>query len=480
MQYEPVIGLEIHCELDTRSKLFCGCSTAFGSEPNSQVCPVCLGMPGVLPVMNRVAFEYALKMAIALDCTVPDRTVFDRKNYYYPDLPKNYQISQLHKNLGDNGTVDIIVDGEIKKVGIWNVHLEEDAGKLTHSESASDSYSLVDLNRTGQPLLEIVSAPDMRSAAEAESYMRTLRAILLYTEVSDCKMEEGKLRFEPSISIRPIGSEEFGVRVEVKNIGSISAAVKAVEYEIARQTKAWESGEELVQETRLWNEQRDRTETMRRKETSADYRYFPEPDLVDVEIDEYWKERVYSTIPELPVAKRLRFQDKLKLSDYDAAVLADDHRLAKYFEDAVGSADASPKAVANWVINDVLRIVNEQETTIDAFACPARRIGALAAMTEKGDLNSNMAREVFADMIEKDEEPEAIVEAKGLKQISDSSELEQIVDEVIAGSPDIVASYKAGKTSAANALIGPIMKATKGKANPKMVREIMQQRLEAL
>jgi aspartyl-tRNA(Asn)/glutamyl-tRNA(Gln) amidotransferase subunit B len=479
MKYEPVIGLEVHCELDTRSKLFCGCSTAFGGAPNSQVCPVCLGMPGVLPVLNRTAFDYALKAALALECTVAERTCFDRKNYYYPDLPKNYQISQNYRNLGEGGRVDVLVDGAVKSVGIWNVHLEEDAGKLIHSERG-ESHSLVDLNRAGRPLLEIVSAPDLRSADEAEAYMRTLRAILRYTGVSDCKMEEGKLRFEPSVSVRPVGSEEFGARVEIKNIGSISAAVKAIRYEIDRQTRAWDGGEELVQETRLWSEARERTETMRRKETSADYRYFPEPDLVDIAVDEAWKRRLREAIPELPVARRLRFMKQMKLSAYDADVLADDAPLADYFEQAAATADAPPKAVANWIINDVLRTLHAREQSIDDFPCPPERIAKLAEMTEKGALNINMAREVFAEMLESGRDPAAIVEAGGLKQISDTDELEGIVENIIADHPDVVASFKSGKTAAANALIGPVMKATKGKANPKMVREILQKRLEAV
>ena len=472
--------MEVHAELDTRTKLFCGCGTTFGAEPNTQVCPVCLGMPGVLPVMNRPAFDYALKMALALNCKIAMRTRFDRKNYYYPDLPKNYQISQMYNNLGERGCLEIIVGGEVKKVGIWNVHLEEDAGKLTHSESPGENYSLVDLNRTGQPLLEIVSAPDMRSAAEAEAFMRALRNTLLYTGVSDCKMQEGKLRFEPSISLRPEGREELGARVEVKNIGSISAAVKSVEYEIKRQTELLDAGETVAQETRLWDERFERTAVMRRKETSADYRYFPEPDLVEIHLDEKWLARVRASIPELPVARRLRFQRELGLSEYDAGVLTDDLPLANYFEQCIKQGQASAKSVANWVINDVLRLLKEREMSVADFTCPPARIASLAALVDSGELTLVTAREVFAEMIEKDEEPAAIVEAKGLTQISDTAAIEKIVDQVLAGNPTIVADYKAGKKAAANALIGPVMRATKGKANPQVVRECLYQRLDAL
>jgi len=480
MKYEAVIGMEVHAELDTRTKLFCGCKTTFGAAPNTQVCPVCLGMPGVLPVMNRVAFEYALKMALALNCEVPLRTRFDRKNYYYPDLPKNYQISQMYNNLGLDGHLEIVVDGTVKRVGIWNVHLEEDAGKLMHSDAPGESYSLVDLNRTGRPLLEIVTAPDMRSSAEAEAFMRTLRSTLLYTEVSDCKMQEGRLRFEPSVSLRPEGEETLGARVEVKNIGSISAATKAVEYEIKRQTRLLESGERVSQETRLWDDRMERTMAMRRKETSADYRYFPEPDLVEIEMDDAWLNRVRASIPELPVARRLRFQRKLGLSEYDAGVLTDDRSLADYFEECVSSGKASAKSVANWVANDVLRLLREREMSVTEFPCPPARIASLAAMVEGGELTVTTARTVFAEMIERNEDPAAIVDAKGLRQISDTSAIEGIVDKVISENPKVAADYRAGKKAAANALIGPVMRATKGKANPRMVREILMKRLESL
>ncbi len=477
MKYEAVIGAEVHAELATETKLFCGCRTAFGASPNTQTCPVCLGMPGVLPVMNRKAFEFALKIALALNCRVDEVTSFDRKNYYYPDLPKNYQISQNHRNIGREGFLDIVVDGALKRVNIWNVHLEEDAGKLVHPEGASDAGTLVDLNRTGTPLLEIVSAPDMRNAAEVESFMKTLRNILLYTGVSDCKMQEGRLRFEPSISLRPAGEQKLGARVEVKNVGSITAVVKAVEYEIERQTKALEAGEKLTQETRLWDDHASRTVSMRRKETSADYRYFPEPDLVEVRISEEWKARVRGTLPELPVPKRLRFRERYGLGDYEAAVLTEDRALADYYEACVAAGEASPKAVANWMINDVLRHLNETRVEIAQFPCAPARVAALAGLAEKGTISLGTAREVFTEMVASDRDPAEIVKAKGLAQISDESFILEVVNRVLAANARSVADYKAGKKAAFNALIGPVMRETKGKANPQVVRQLLEKRL---
>jgi len=476
MTYEAVIGTEVHVELGTQTKLFCGCSTAFGAPPNTQTCPVCLGMPGVLPVMNRLAFEYALRIAVALECEVDPVTSFDRKNYYYPDLPKNYQISQNHRNLGRNGHLDIIVDGQVRRVGIWNVHLEEDAGKLVHPESG-ETASLVDLNRTGTPLLEIVSAPDMRSSAEIDSFMRALRNVLLYCGVSDCKMQEGRLRFEPSISLRPVGQKEFGARFEVKNVGSISAVVKAVEYEIARQTRALDAGEKLSPETLLWDDRMERTLTMRRKETSADYRYFPEPDLVEVRVSEEWKARTRAALPELAVPKRLRFQEKLGLGAYEAGVITDDRALADYYEECVAVGVASPKAVANWIINDVLRTMNERQVEVRDLGCPPRRLAALAELVEKGAISQVTGRAVFADMLSTGEEPADIVKKKGLAQVSDESVIIAIVDRVLAANANSVADWKAGKKAALNALIGPVMRETKGKANPQVVRQLLEKRL---
>jgi len=477
MELEAVVGLEVHAELNTATKLFCGCRTAFGAPPNTQVCPVCLGLPGVLPVINRRAFEKALRAALALNCRIPERTAFDRKNYFYPDLPKNYQISQSYRNLGTEGWVEIIVGGGVKRVGIWNVHLEEDAGKLVHPDEDA-GYSLVDLNRAGVPLLEIVSAPEMRSAAEADAFMRALRSILLYADVSDCRMQEGQLRFEPSVSLRPAGEQALGARVEIKNIGSISAAVKAIEYEIERQRRLLGEGGHVSQETRLWDERLERTVAMRRKETSADYRYFPEPDLVEVRVDRPWLRRLREELPELPVARRLRFTKEYGLSDYDAGVLTEERALADYFEQCVRTGGASPKAVANRITNDVLRYLNERGITVGEFACPPERIAQLATLVEKGRINVATARDVFREMVENDRDPEDIVRAGGLAQISDSDAVAAIVDRVLAEHPRAVADYRAGKKAAFNALIGPVMRMTKGKANPQVVRRILQERLK--
>jgi len=477
VEYEAVIGIEVHAELDTRTKLFCGCRTDFGAPPNTQTCPVCLGMPGVLPVMNRRAFHYALRMAVALNCRVDPVTSFDRKNYYYPDLPKNYQISQSHHNLGRDGYLEVLVDGQVRRVGIWNVHLEEDAGKLVHVESAGQTWTLVDLNRAGVPLLEIVSAPDLRSPSELDAFMRTLRNVLLYTEVSDCKMQEGKLRFEPSVSLRPAGSDRLGARVEIKNVGSITAAVRAVDFEIQRQTRLLQGGEKLSPETRLWDERLQKTVAMRRKETSADYRYFPEPDLVEVRISAQELEEIRRSLPELPLARRLRFRREYGLGDYEAGVLTDDRALADYFEECVRSSGASAKAVANWVTNDLLRVLNEKRVSVSEINCPAPRLAALVEMVERGELNTATGREVFDEMVRTGREPAEIVRDRGLAQVSDEAAIAEIVDRVLAANPKPVQDYKAGKKAAFNALIGPVMRETKGKANPRVVREVLHRRL---
>ena len=368
MKYEVVMGLETHAELDTESKLFCGCSTKFGSEPNTQTCPVCLGLPGVLPVMNKKAFEHSLKAALALNCEISNFTNFDRKSYYYPDLPKNYQISQNYFTIGNNGYVDIVVKGNEKRIGIHNVHLEEEAGKLVHPETSGANYSLVDFNRAGLPLLEIVTQPDMRSVEEVESYMQTLRNILLYIGVSDCKMQEGSLRFEASVSLREKGSNTLGNRVEIKNLNSMKAVIKVLTYEIFRQTALLDKGENILMETRLWDDIDSVSRRMRSKEEAHDYRYFPEPDLVPVWIDQKWIDETRTTIPELPVSRRQRFVNEYTISDYDAGILTEDRSLADYFEECVKMSQDSPKELSNWIINDVLRELNERKTNVQDFA----------------------------------------------------------------------------------------------------------------
>ncbi|MFQ5963122.1 MAG: Asp-tRNA(Asn)/Glu-tRNA(Gln) amidotransferase subunit GatB [Candidatus Scalinduaceae bacterium] len=477
MKYEVVMGLETHAELDTDSKLFCGCSTKFGSEPNTQTCPICLGMPGVLPVMNKKAFEYSLKAALALNCDISKFTNFDRKSYYYPDLPKNYQISQNYFNLGNNGYVDIIVKGEKKRLGIHNVHLEEEAGKLIHPEKSDADYSLVDFNRAGIPLLEIVTEPDMRSVEEVESYMQTLRNILLYIGVSDCKMQEGSLRFEASISLRRKGYDVYGNRVEIKNLNSMKAVLKVLAYEISRQSDLLDKGKEVLMETRLWDEVDAVSRRMRTKEEAHDYRYFPEPDLVPVWIDQKWIDKVKATIPELSVNKRQRFVNEYSISDYDAGVLTEDRSFADYFEECVKLSQNSPKELSNWIINDVLRELNERKTNVQDFVVSPKMLVELVKI--KPTIGSSIAKDVFVEMINTGKTAPSIVKEKNLTQLDDVSELNDIVTKVIEENPKAAEDYSQGKKGALTFLIGQTMKITKGKANPKILTEILKERLSA-
>ncbi|KHE90541.1 MAG: aspartyl/glutamyl-tRNA amidotransferase subunit B [Candidatus Scalindua brodae] len=443
MKYEVVIGLETHAELDTESKLFCGCSTKFGSEPNTQTCPVCLGLPGVLPVMNKKAFEYSLKAAVALYCEINQFTNFDRKSYYYPDLPKNYQTSQNYFNIGNNGYVDMVVAGKEKRISIHNVHLEEEAGKLIHPESSDANYSLVDFNRAGVPLLEIVTQPDMRSIEEVESYMQTLRNILLYIGVSDCKMQEGSLRFEASISLREQGSAIYGNRVEIKNLNSMKAVSKVLTYEISRQSELLDKGEDVLMETRLWDDVNSSSRRMRSKEESHDYRYFPEPDLVPFWIKQEWIDETMATIPELAVSKRQRFVKEYSLSDYDAGILTDDKLLADYFEECVGLSQDSPKELSNWIINDVLRELKERKLNVQHFVISPKMLTELVKI--KPTIGSSIAKEVFVEMINTGKSAHAIVKEKDLVQIDDTSELNEIVIKVIGDNPKAAEDYGQGK-----------------------------------
>lgn len=477
MEYEVVIGLETHAELATVTKLFCGCSTRFGSEPNTQVCPVCLGMPGVLPVMNKKAFEYALKSAIALNCKIGDFTNFDRKSYYYPDLPKNYQISQNYHNLGSDGYMDISVQGRVSRIRIHNVHLEEEAGKLIHPEEAGADYSLVDFNRAGIPLLEIVSYPDMRNMAEVESYMQTLRKILLYTDVSDCKMQEGSLRFEASISLRKKGADTLGNRVEIKNLNSMKSVLKAIDYEAKRQANSLDRGETIDRETRLWDEVNEKSARMRSKEEAQDYRYFPEPDLLPVVISGKWIDEVKMTMPELPLARKQRFMEVFKLSDYDTGQLVEEKILADFFEDCIKIIDR-PKAFCNWITNDLLREVNERKLDIHHLPVRPKQMAALVEIIEKGTISSTIAKEVFSEMIQTGNDPQAIIEEKKLAQISDEGLIEAVIVKVISGNPAVIEDYKKGKKNALTFLVGLVMKETKGKANPKMVNELLQKKID--
>jgi aspartyl-tRNA(Asn)/glutamyl-tRNA(Gln) amidotransferase subunit B len=477
MKYEVVIGLETHAELDTESKLFCGCSTKFGSEPNTQTCPVCLGLPGVLPVMNKKAFEHSLKAALTLNCEISKFTNFDRKSYYYPDLPKNYQTSQNYFNIGNNGYVDIVVKGKEKRIDIHNVHLEEEAGKLIHPETSGANYSLVDFNRAGVPLLEIVTQPDMRNVEEVESYMQTLRNILLYIGVSDCKMQEGSLRFEASISLREKGSNVLGNRVEIKNLNSMKAVLKVLAYEMSRQSSLLDKGENVLMETRLWDDIASVSRRMRSKEEAHDYRYFPEPDLVPVWIDQEWIDETRATIPELPVSKRQRFVNEYTISDYDAGILTEDKPLADYFEECVGLSQDSPKELSNWIINDVLRALNERKTNVQDFAVTPDKLVGLIKI--KPTIGNSIAKEVFVEMANTGKDAPSIVKEKNLTQLDDVSELNNIVTKVIEENPKAAEDYSQGKNSALAFLIGQTMKVTKGKANPKILTEIFKERLSA-
>ncbi|MFO7898452.1 MAG: Asp-tRNA(Asn)/Glu-tRNA(Gln) amidotransferase subunit GatB [Planctomycetota bacterium] len=472
MQYETVIGLETHAHFLTRSKMFCGCRTAFGAAPNTQTCPVCQGLPGVLPVVNRHAVELGLRTAVALRCKIAPITQFDRKNYYYPDLPKNYQISQNYNNLGVDGRLEIEVAGETKEVGIWNVHLEEDAGKLEHPEDTGANYTAVDLNRAGTPLLEIVSAPDLRSAAEANAYMTELAALLRHLDISDCKMEEGSLRFEAGISVRPAGSEAFGNRVEVKNLNSMSAVVRAIEYEQQRQIGVLESGGAVPSQTMLWNVQRGATEPMRSKEEAKDYRYFPEPDLVPIEIGEEWLERIRKEMPELPSARRKRFIAEHGLPPYDAGVLVEHKTIAQYFEDCVKEG-VEPKTAANWIMGEVMRELNERKCEVGDLPVSPPMLAELIGLVTDGRISNNVGKDVFSEMCATGKNAAEIVEEKGLAQISDSGELESVIRGVLDDNPDAVADLKSGRQQAKGFLIGQVMRATKGKANPKLAGELI-------
>lgn len=474
MEFETVIGLEVHVELLTKSKVFCSCSTEFGGEVNTHCCPVCLGMPGVLPVLNKKAVEYAIKAALALNCEIPEFSKFDRKNYFYPDLPKAYQISQYDLPLGRNGYIEIEVGGKTKRIGINRIHLEEDAGKLVHEEGKP--YSLVDLNRTGVPLIEIVSEPDIRTPEEAWLYLNKLKTILQYIEVSDCKMEEGSLRCDTNISIRPKGSDKFGTKVELKNLGSFRAVRRSLEYEEKRQREVLASGGVVVQETRRWDEARGITIPLRSKEEAHDYRYFPDPDLVPVVIDREWVERVKAELPELPDARKKRYMEEYGLPNYDAGVITASKALADFFEKCV-SAYHDPKTVSNWVMSEMLGILNETGKEVEDIPFTPEQFVKMLKMIDDGTISGKIAKEVFRDMFDTGKDPEAIVKEKGLTQISDEGEIEKIARKVIEANPKSVEDYKKGKEKALGFLVGQVMKETRGKANPQLVNKILKELL---
>ncbi len=477
MEYEAVIGLEVHAQLLTRSKLFCGCSTTFGKPPNTQVCPVCLGMPGVLPVMNEKAVEYAIRMALATDCRINHHSVFARKNYFYPDLPKGYQISQYDEPLAEAGHIDIETpDGKTKRVGITRIHIEEDAGKLLHGEGDDEASSLVDFNRAGMPLIEIVSEPDISSPEEAVSYLKALRDILLYLEICDGNMQEGSLRCDANVSVRPAGTKEFGTKTEVKNMNSFKFLKDALTYEIARQVDLIESGERVVQETRLFEPSTGRTRSMRTKEEAHDYRYFPEPDLLPLVVEDEEIEAIGVMLPELPAQKKTRFMEEYGLPPYDAGILTSSKRLADFYEECVGLFD-EPKTISNWIMSELLRLLKEHNISIEESPVGAERFVGLLGLLKDGRISGKIAKEVLEEMFTTGKDAEAIIEEKGLSQISDESELLEVIDRIIADNPDNVERYRAGKTKLLGFFVGEVMRVTRGKANPQVVNRLLKERL---
>lgn len=484
-EYEAIIGLETHCQLNTKSKIFCPCPTNFDSPPNTNVCPVCLGYPGVLPVLNQEVLASAVKLGLAIDGKITPHSKFDRKQYFYPDLPKNYQISQYDLPIVEQGQLEIeIVDKKTKEVsrkiiGITRLHMEEDAGKLVHAGSerlSGSTHSLVDFNRTGVPLLEIVSEPDLRTGAEAAEYAQELRRLVRYLGISDGNMQEGSLRCDVNISVRKKGAKKFGTKVEIKNMNSFSAIQKAIEYEIDRQIEAIENGEPIVQETRLWEEASQRTISMRKKEGSSDYRYFPEPDLPPLEVSPEQLKAWAEELPELPARKRRRYEEEFGLSAYDARVLTDDRTVAEYFETAV-IAGANAKLVANWISQDIAAYLNNNKLTITEIALQASDLAELVKLIETGTISGKIAKEILPELLTQGGSPKALVEKKGLIQISDTSAIEKLIEEIIAAHPSELEKFRAGKTNLKGFFVGQVMKKSGGKADPKLTSQILDQKL---
>ncbi|HET6515833.1 MAG TPA: Asp-tRNA(Asn)/Glu-tRNA(Gln) amidotransferase subunit GatB [Thermodesulfovibrionales bacterium] len=474
MKYEAVIGLEVHAQMLTDSKMFCGCPTRFGSGPNTQTCQICIGMPGVLPVANRKAVEFTIKTGLAMNCRISSFSRFARKNYFYPDLPKGYQVSQYELPLCEHGHVDIIVDGEKRRIGLTRIHLEEDAGKNIHE--GNGNYSFVDLNRAGVPLMEIVSEPDIRSPREAAEYMKKLRTIVRYLGVCDGNMEQGSLRCDANVSIRPVGSAGLGVKVEMKNINSFRFVEKALEYEIRRQIATLEEGGKIVQETRLWDPSTGTTQSMRSKEEAHDYRYFPEPDLVPITADQKWIDEIRRSLPELPDEKRERFRSEYRLPEYDADLLTSEKSTADWCEDAV-RAGANPKAVSNWMMGELMRILNDENRSIEECALKPRQLAEMIRLIENGTISGKIAKTVFEEMYRSGKDAPMIVEEKGLIQISDTGALETAIDDIIAKSPKEVERFRGGDEKLMGFFVGQVMKATKGKANPQIVNDILKKKL---
>jgi aspartyl-tRNA(Asn)/glutamyl-tRNA(Gln) amidotransferase subunit B len=488
-RYETVIGIETHCELGTATKMFCACPTAFGAEPNTQVCPVCLGEPGSLPVANGRAVEFAARIGLALHCRIAERSQFHRKNYFYPDMPKNYQISQYDEPLCVGGWLDVDVEGEVRRVGVTRVHLEEDTGKTLHVGATGRihgaDYSLIDYNRAGIPLVEIVSEPDLRSADEARAYAEELRAVLLALGVSDAKLEEGSMRFDVNVSVRPVGHAEYGTKVELKNLNSLRSLHRAVAYEAERQRRVLAEGGTLTQETRHWDEGAGRTEPMRSKEFATDYRYFPEPDLVPIEATGAWVEGIRAELPELPAEQRARLAEATGLPAKEVGWLTRDPEILGYFQAVVGGPGASslgprsapgrdPKVVAGWVMGELQRDLREFGHTMGSNPVGPERLGALLDLLAAGTVSATAAKDVLAEMFSSEAPPATIVERKGLAQISDTAELEAVVERVVAANPELADKFRGGKRGVLGAMVGQVMRETRGRANPKLVSDLLE------
>lgn len=475
-EYETVIGLEVHVELATKTKIFCGCSTAFGGAPNTHTCPVCTGMPGSLPVLNKKVVEYAAAVGLATNCNITKDCKFDRKNYFYPDNPQNYQISQLYLPICRDGHVDIeLEDGTVKPVRIHEIHMEEDAGKLVHDDWSGES--LVDFNRSGVPLIEIVSEPDMRSAKEVIAYLEKLRLIIQYLGASDCKLQEGSMRADVNLSVREVGAAEFGTRTETKNLNSFSAIERAIEAEKNRQIDLIESGEKVVQETRRWNDDKEYSYAMRSKEDAQDYRYFPDPDLVPIHISDEWLEEIRSRQPEFKTEKMKRYKEEFGIPDYDIEILTDSKKLADILEQTTAICN-NPKKVSNWLMVETMRIIKEKSMDVSDISFSPANLAALIKLTDDGSINSSVAKEVFEKIFDEDIDPVKYVEENGLKQVNDEGALKKTVEDVIAANPQSVEDYRSGKEKAIGFLVGQTMKAMKGKANPAMVNDMLKELLK--
>ena len=473
--YEVIIGLEVHAELSTKTKIFCSCPTTFGANPNTQVCPICMGMPGTLPVLNEKVVEYAVKAGLATNCEIARKSKNDRKNYFYPDLPKSYQISQYDEPLCEHGYVEIENKDGKKKIGLTRIHIEEDAGKLNHDEFGGGS--LVDLNRAGVPLIEIVSEPDLRSAEEADSYLKKLKSILEYIEVSDCKMQEGSFRADVNVSVRKKGDTKLGTRTEMKNMNSFRSITRAIEYEVDRQIDVLEDGGKIEQETLRWDEVSGKTFSMRDKEDAQDYRYFPDPDLVAINLSDEYIENIKNNLPELPESRKERYLKEYKLSEKDASIITSSKYLSDLFEGAIKECN-NPKAVSNWIISDISRILNETEMDPIEIPFDSKQLGKLVILIDKGTISSSIGKKVLEELFENPKDPEEIIKEKGWIQISDEGAIKEVVMKVLEANPQSIADYKAGKDRALGFLVGQAMKETKGKANPKMLNEMFLEELK--